>query len=167
MQRAAESLRLSDREAAAAAQDASLAALGNRQRELSGLRGMLQELESRFSAVGQQMGAAGTTQAEMLNTLERAINSPAWNADAMGALTDASQAQLDAMRDAARGAYGALGGMAALEAEKAGPTNIAEWAKFKLPPHLRQELLDGLREKGPAAYQQILEEYYRSIAREK
>lgn len=167
MQQAAESLRQSDREAAVTAQDASIAALEDRQRQLSELRGMLQELGSRFAEVGRQMGARETTQAEMLNALERAINSPAWNADAMGALTDGSQAQLDAMRSAARGAYGALGGMAALQAAAAGPTNIVEWAKFKLPPHLRQELLDGLREKGPAAYQQILEEYYRSIAREK
>ena len=39
----------------------------------------------------------------------------------------------------------------------------SDWAK--LPPHMQQDLLNAAQQRGPAAYQQMIKDYYTRIAR--
>lgn len=169
MQQAATALGTSDRTGAIANQDAALAALDDRLAQLNRIGGQISSLGRQFDAVSQIVGSPDIRQAEALNALEQALKNPAWQI-LNESLNEPTRFQLQAMRDRLQHAYSALGGntqFPAAQVTLGAQTNLMEWATFTLPPHLRQELLDGLRETGPAAYRQILEDYYRSISSEK
>jgi hypothetical protein len=169
MQQAATALGSSDRTAALANQDAALAAIDDRLAQLNRIGGQVADLSRQFDAVHRIVGSPDIRQAEALNTLEQALKNPAWQI-LNEPLSDPTRLQLQTLRDRLQQAYSALGGTARFpvaEVTLGNQTNLLDWATFNLPPHLRQELLDGLRETGPAAYRQILEDYYRSISSEK
>ncbi len=169
MQQAAGALSASDRTAAIANQDAALAAIDDRLAQLKRIDNQVSALSQQFEAVNRIVGSPDIRQAEALNTLEQALKNPAWEI-LNEPISDPTRIQFQTMHDRLQQAYSALGGVAlfpTVDATLGGQTNLLEWATFTLPPHLRQELLDGLRETGPAAYRQILEDYYRSISSEK
>jgi hypothetical protein len=39
-------------------------------------------------------------------------------------------------------------------------------AIYKLPPRVRDPLLEGMRQKGPAAYQDVIDTYFRHLGRD-
>jgi hypothetical protein len=39
-------------------------------------------------------------------------------------------------------------------------------ALYKLPPHIRDPLLDGMRQRGPEAYQGVIDSYFRQLGRD-
>ena len=39
-------------------------------------------------------------------------------------------------------------------------------AIYKLPPRVRDPLLEGMRERGPAAYQEVIDTYFRHLGRD-
>lgn len=169
MQQAASALAASDRSGALAGQDAALSALQDRLALLDRVGGQIADLSRQFDAVSRIVGSPDIRQTEALNALEQALRSPAWQV-LNAPLSDPTRIQLQGLRNRLQHSYSALGGTAqfpVFEVTHEGQTNLLKWAEYKLPPHLRQELLDGLRETGPAAYRQILEDYYRAISSEK
>lgn len=39
-------------------------------------------------------------------------------------------------------------------------------ALYKLPPHIRDTLLEGMRQRGPAAYQGVIDTYFRQLGKD-
>jgi len=39
-------------------------------------------------------------------------------------------------------------------------------AIYKLPPRVRDPLLEGMRQRGPAAYQDVIDTYFRQLGRD-
>jgi len=169
METAAQALEQNDRTAAVSAQDQALSELKERQAGVDHLRQAFDSLQTRMNDVRERLSDRDATQAEILNTLEQALSDKAWGEAVHDpSLSDTARTQLSSMHGVLEGAYMGLGGTTAFAAPAmSGGMDIATWAKFHLPPHLQQELVDGLRERGPAAYQEILEAYFRSIANEK
>jgi len=167
MQEASDAMVAGNRSGALENQDMALAGLLARQAQLDRVRTQTDELSRQFDDIQRIVGADDIQQAEALNALEQGLRNPAWNV-LQEPLTPAAEIQLRAMQERLRDSYEELGGSAAiLPAGDSSMTNVVDWARFTLPPHLRQELLDGLRESGPPAYQKILEEYYKAISKEK
>lgn len=169
MKAAAQALEQSDRSSAVSAQDQALAELKERQADVDQIQQAFAGLQGRLNDVMERLSDRDATQAEILNSLEQALNDSAWGEVIQDpSLSDTARSQLSGMRGALAGAYMSLGGTAVFaQPEAGGKMDITTWAKYRLPPHLQQELVDGLRERGPAAYQEILEAYFRSIANEK
>lgn len=168
MQNASAALAASDRSGALTAQDLAIGTLQQRQEQLTRIREQAASLGQSFESVHQILGSGDVRQVEALNTLEQALRNPAWQI-LNEPLSDSARAQVRHLHNRLQDAYRALGGTSVIplaDMQHPGMTNVVKWATFTLPPHLRQELLDGLRETGPAAYQHILEEYYRSISTE-
>lgn len=180
MRQAAQSLGQSDRPSALGSQAEALKALREEQRRLAELRALLEELRRELERVDRTLERPDATQADALAALESALNSPAWGMGQQAPLTPEARSELGQLHQALAQARSALGGSvqqtsgsgsgrrsAELEGiEPEGRILVDSWAQYVLPEHLRRELLEGLREKGPEAYQKILEQYYRSIAKE-
>lgn len=72
--------------------------------------------------------------------------------------TDPTQAPTDG---------GAQAGQAAVkEADLRGLDAARRAAIYKLPPRVRDPLLEGMRERGPAAYQEVIDTYFRHLGRD-
>mgnify|MGYP003329238032 CR=1 FL=1 len=72
--------------------------------------------------------------------------------------TEATQAPTDG---------GAQAGQAAVkEADLRGLDAARRAAIYKLPPRVRDPLLEGMRERGPAAYQEVIDTYFRHLGRD-
>ena len=62
---------------------------------------------------------------------------------------------------------GAKAGRAALkEADLRGLDAARRAAIYKLPPRVRDPLLEGMRQRGPAAYQEVIDTYFRNLGRD-
>ena len=181
MKQAADALGQGNRAGALASQNDALGSLQESQQNLAELRELLEELKKQMGQVDKTLARPDATQADALAAVEGALNSPAWQMGQQAPLSTGARAEMGQLRQALQSARTAMGGSsrpsgsssgggrrsAELEGiEPEGRISVDALAQFKLPEHLRQELLEGLREKGPEAYQKILEEYYRSIAKE-
>ena len=62
---------------------------------------------------------------------------------------------------------GTEAGQAAVkEADLRGLDAARRAAIYKLPPRVRDPLLEGMRERGPAAYQEVIDTYFRHLGRD-
>jgi hypothetical protein len=52
------------------------------------------------------------------------------------------------------------------EAELRGLDAARRAAIYKLPPRVRDPLLEGMRERGPAAYQEVIDTYFRHLGKD-
>jgi hypothetical protein len=50
------------------------------------------------------------------------------------------------------------------EADRIEPGRVSPASMYKLPPHLRQPLLDGMRDRVPEGYQPLIDAYYRQLS---
>jgi hypothetical protein len=61
---------------------------------------------------------------------------------------------------------GALAGQAEVADPLRGLDASRRAAIYKLPPRVRDPLLEGMRQRGPAAYQDVIDTYFRQLGRD-
>ena len=153
---ASSALASGDRANAVTAQNTAIATLTDRKVQLERISAFARELSDQFNSLQAMLARDDLQRAEALNEIEQALRSPAWNI-LNEPLSQSAEVQLLGLRNRLRKTYELLGGNIS-SIPKIGIENkadVVDWAKFTLPPHLKQELLDGLKENAPPAYQQI------------
>lgn len=102
---------------------------------------------------------------------DRAAAATADAADAHGTDTQAADPQAAGEQggaDQAASEGGAMAGSTAIAPADAirGLDARQRAALYKLPPHIRDPLLDGMRQRGPEAYQGVIDSYFRRLGRD-
>ncbi|MCE9592537.1 MAG: hypothetical protein K8S99_18675 [Planctomycetes bacterium] len=161
--------------------------ISNRQRQLESARQQVKQLASELDRQAQQMrGSPPKDAAQMASALSRALSSEAVRR-AMSAGDRAASSKQEALRAASSqgttgqpsgsqqpGGTSLTGGRPGSQSPTGGaildfaPGDLGPRAVaiYRLPPRLREPLIQGMRERGPEAYQTFIDAYYRSLSKD-
>ena len=112
--------------------------------------------------------AEAAARAEAAGRRTRDGKKPAAPRDDAASRSDASTADGDASAAGDRSDGGAMSGKIEIDSADAlrGLDARQRAAVYKLPPHIRDPLLEGMRQRGPAAYQGVIDTYFRQLGKD-